>query len=118
VNKGLIGFAALAAMLGVAAASQAATSVPKFPDVPPPPPEPPAPTPSSTGKNVSVRIPAGFRRLTQGEVTSALTDTAVSIFKLGDPPGTFYPFDSDGMHYGAGVEMSNGRKSVALFVEM
>ena len=115
MNKGLIGFAALAAMLGVAAASSAKTMPVPVSPVGPPSPAPPVPT---GPPDVSVRIPPGFRRMTQSEVTEALTTAAVDIMKLGDPPGTFYPFDQDGMHYGAGVEMSGGKKHVALFVEM
>jgi hypothetical protein len=118
MNKLLL--VALGAIGLLAATSKKASADPYFPPGPPPP-EPDAPPPepvpgSATPADVSVTVPAGYRRLAQNEVTSSLTDTALSILKLNDKPGTKYPFEYDGSSYYAGVEMSGGRRNISLFV--
>lgn len=107
--------------LAFASQSKAATLVPPAPTpVPDPEPEPYIPpiTPApGTPPDVSVTVPAGFRRMTQNEVTPSLTSAALDILKLNDKPGTKYPFNFDGMSYYAGVEMSGGKRNVSLFVK-
>jgi hypothetical protein len=102
--------------LALAAQSKAATlaplpaPLPPEPDVPPPEPVPGVKTPP----DVSVTVPAGYRRMRQGEVTKDLQDAALDVLKLGDKPGTKYPFGVDGVQYYAGVEMSNGKRNISL----
>ena len=106
--------------LALASQSHAATLAPPAPDPFPPPPEPdfpPAPVSPSLPPDVSVSLPAGWRRLTQNEVTPSLTSAALDILKLGDKPGTKYPFQYDGMAYYAGVEQYQGKRNISLFVK-
>jgi hypothetical protein len=112
--------------LALASQSRAATLAPlPSPDPEPiPPPEPtpgvypgtPGPVPGPA--DVSVSVPAGYRRLSQSEVTPTLTSTALDILKLSDRPGTKYPFEYDGMSYYAGIEQYQGKRNVSLFVKV